>query len=119
MFDLFSQKLHKHGLDTQLKLFRMNLDNVTPYLGRFLVAPQYLYVSSKDGAIKEIKTMRSLGDQLNCTTFLEDVTQLSKLPIKDKIRIDSRKHILLYAGKQNLADEFEPDADLSASSPSS
>ena len=72
----------------------MDLDNVTPYLGRFLYAPQYLYIQSKDGVIKEIKTMHSMGDQLNCTTFLEDVDQLTKQKIREKIRIESRAYIL-------------------------
>ena len=56
--------------------------------------------------------MRSTGDQLNCTTFLDDLEECTKLPIKQKVRIDSRRHIVDYANKKNLSDEFDFDFDL-------
>ena len=112
MYDIFSQKLAKHDLLDKLPLYRMNLDNVTPYLGRFLYAPQYLFVRSSDGQIREIKTLNPLGDKLNCTTFLEDLQETSGLPIQDKVKIDSRKHIALYSKKGNLADNFDYDFDI-------
>ena len=49
MFDTFSQKMKKHGLLDEMPLFRMDLDNLNPYLGRFLYAPQYVYVRSREG----------------------------------------------------------------------
>ena len=90
----------------------MNLDNLCPYLGRFLYAPQYLYLEIKEGKIKEIKTLRSPGDKINCVTFLEDLATTSKVPIVEKIKIDSRRQIVGYANKNNLQDGFEIDFDL-------
>ena len=112
MFDIFSNKMSKHGFLTELPLFRMNLDNLCPYLGRFLYAPQYLYLEIKEGKITELKTLRSLGDRINCTTFLEDLAKTSKVPIDEKLKIDSRRHIVMYANKNNLQDGFDVDFDL-------
>ncbi len=39
MYDILSQKMHKHGLLEKVALFRLDLDNINPYLGRFLYAP--------------------------------------------------------------------------------
>ena len=63
----------KHGYLEDMPLFRMNLDNVSPYLGRFLYAPQYFYLETKNGEITELKSLRTLGDTQNCRTFLEDL----------------------------------------------
>ena len=112
MFDILSQKMHKHGYLDQIPLYRMNLDNVTPYLGRFLFVPQHIHITTKDGKITELKTMRPLGDVLNCATFLEDLKECSKIPIDEKVKIDSRKHIVAYADKKNLSQNFNIDFDL-------
>lgn len=85
MFDIVSQKLAKHGLLDQVSLFRMNLDNVNPYLGRFLYAPQYVFLRIKHGQITELKSLRIPGDKLNCQTFLDDLEVTSGIRLTDKI----------------------------------
>ena len=90
----------------------MNLDNVSPFLGRFYYSPMYIFLRIKDGQVKELKTMHPPGDRLNCTSFLDDLESLTKHPIKDKISIDSRKHIALFSRKGNLADDFDFDFDI-------
>ena len=62
MFDVVSQKMDKHGYLDQLPLYRMNLDNVSPYLGRFFYAPQYVFLRTKRGQITELKTLRIPGE---------------------------------------------------------
>ena len=115
MFDIFANKMSRHGYLNQVPLYRMNLDNLCPYLGRFLYAPQYLYLEIKEGQITELKTLLSLGDKINCTTFLQDLATTSKVPITDRVKIDSRKHIVEYANKKNLQDDFDIDFDLNNS----
>jgi len=115
MYDILSQKMNRHGLLQKVPLFRMNLDNINPYLGRFLYAPQYLYVESTDGQITQLKTLRPLGDRLNCTTFLDDLQESTKVPLKERIKIDSRRHIVEYANKKNLSDNFDYDFDIAPS----
>lgn len=74
MYDIISNKLSRYGyLDDKVSLYRMNLDNISPYLGRFLYAPQYIYLDIVDGQIRELKTLRNPSDKLDCTTFLEDL----------------------------------------------
>ena len=102
----------KHGYLEQLPLYRMNLDNINPYLGRFLYAPQYVYLKMKNGQITELKTLRTPGEILNCRSFLEDLEATSEMPISRKIKIDSRRHIAAYAQCRNLMDDFDIDFDL-------
>ena len=74
MYDVISQKMAKHGYLAQVPFFRMNLDNVNPYLGRFLYAPQYVYLEiGVAGEIRVLKTLRIPGETLNCRTFLENL----------------------------------------------
>ena len=56
--------------------------------------------------------MRTPGDQLDCTSFLADLRELTKLPEANEIKIDSRKQIREYSKFRNLADGFDYDFDL-------
>lgn len=49
MYDIISNKMRRHGYLDKVALYRMNLDNICPYLGRFLYAPQYIYLDITDG----------------------------------------------------------------------
>ena len=42
VFNVFTQKLNKYGLD--LPCFRLSIDNKVPYLGSFPYSPMYFYV---------------------------------------------------------------------------
>ena len=81
MYDIISQKMGKHGYLDRLPLFRMNLDNVSPYLGRFLYAPQYIYLKTKNGEITELKTLRIPGETRDCKSFIEDLEESSNIKV--------------------------------------
>ena len=95
----------------------MNLDNLTPYLGKFRYTPLYLYVRMKDSdptQIAEIKTIASPGDAPDCVRFIQSISETADIneQFKQKIQVSSRAQILKFANLANLSDEFNFDFDL-------
>ena len=69
LFDVISQKMYKHGYLNQMPLYRMTVDNLTPYLGRFKYTPMFIYLKKKDDdltQISEIETMHPPGESQDC-----------------------------------------------------
>lgn len=72
IFDLLSLKFAEQGLD--VPLFRMNIDNQSPYIGRFGYSPTYLFIRKDGREVSEIYTLptpSTTGNQL--TEFLAKV----------------------------------------------
>ena len=70
IFDILSLKLESQGL--QIPLYRMNIDNKSPYTGRFAYSPVYVFVRKEGTEVTELYTMPTPSTTDNTLTeFLE------------------------------------------------
>lgn len=103
VYNAFSQKLKKHGVD--LPCFRLCIDNKVPFLGTFSYSPIYLHVKKNEkGQIEEIRT---LDPPQRFSDFIEG------LPIpKDRIKLHPLEQVKAFVRQEDLLAGFDIDFDL-------
>ncbi len=72
IFDLLSVKFREQGV--LVPFYRMNIDNQSPYTGKFFYSPLYLFLRKERGEITELLTLPtpSTTDN-NLTEFLTKI----------------------------------------------
>ena len=107
VFNAFSIKLEKHGL--QLPLYRLAISNKVPWLGNFGYSPIYLFIKKQGNEIVEIKTLE--GPQRG-DGFLTGVTQMSEIKGMEKIKIKAREQVIKHIRLEDLDEDFDIDFDV-------
>jgi hypothetical protein len=93
-----SRKLEKHGLLSELPMFRMKSEDIDPLLGSVNFSPAYLYLKKHQGRLSEIEVIRvSLGQK-----FVEKLSELSGLDFTEKVKLDMQYHWGSYLYKNDV-----------------
>ena len=113
VFNVFSQKLSKHGI--RLPLYRLAIDNKVPYLGNFGYSPIYLYVRKSGNEVVELKT---IDPPQRSEEFVKAIAELTgKKEIAEKIKIKPRDQVIKHIKLEDLDPGFDVDFDLKEETP--
>jgi hypothetical protein len=110
IFSAFSRKMHKHGYQNEIGLYRMKLNNQSKFLGNFAFSPMYLYV--KKNAAGELIEIETIPASMR-PGFQDVVNSKVQTPgFKEKVKFDAHSQFYAHRRMENCADGWDVDFDL-------